>query len=185
MTIVVDGTEGHSTPETWLQQGEAHATPLGAATSATIENNISLECQSRLAALLTHMEELQTTLRVEQQATRTTTVAPVTTGTILTQALWAEELFNTRTLHVRRPEPLSQRHEDPLQDYDSPLLVDLQATPFPKGFRTPNLTKFKGDSDPDEFVCSYALTIEASGGGPATMAKCFPLALEGVAIRWF
>ena len=57
--------------------------------------------------------------------------------------------------------------------------------PFPEDFRTPKLPKFKGDSDPDEFARSYALAIEASGGGPATMAKCFPLVLEGVAIHWF
>ena len=47
------------------------------------------------------------------------------------------------------------------------------------------MPKFKGNSDPDEFARSYALAIEASEGGPATIAKCFPLALEGLAIHWF
>ena len=55
--------------------------------------------------------------------------------------------------------------------------------PFPEGFQTPKLPKFKGDSDPDEFTSSYSLVIEASGGGPPTMAKSFPIVLEGVAIR--
>ena len=49
----------------------------------------------------------------------------------------------------------------------------------------PKLSKSKGDLDPDEFVRLYALSIEANGGGKATMAKCFPLALEGVPLRWF
>ena len=49
--------------------------------------------------------------------------------------------------------------------------------PYPEGFWTPKLPKFKGDSDPDEFAQSYTLAIEASGAGPGTMAKCFPLAL--------
>ena len=76
ITIGVVDTEGLSTPEIQQQQGEAPAVPLGAAAGATAENTIPPERQSRLAALLTHMEELQMTLWVEQQATRTTTIAP-------------------------------------------------------------------------------------------------------------
>ncbi|KAG8065402.1 hypothetical protein GUJ93_ZPchr0004g40094 [Zizania palustris] len=57
--------------------------------------------------------------------------------------------------------------------------------PFDPRFKASKLHKYSGGSDPGEFACSYALAIEASGGVRSTMAKCFPLALEGVALRWF
>lgn len=57
--------------------------------------------------------------------------------------------------------------------------------PIPNRFWTPKLPKYKDDSDPKEFIRAYTLTIEANGGGQATMAKCFPPALEGVTLRWF
>lgn len=57
--------------------------------------------------------------------------------------------------------------------------------PPPPGFQLPKLSKYRGDSDPAEFIKNYALAIEASGGSTATMAKCFSLALDDVAQRWF
>ena len=134
-------------------------------------------------ALLSQMEELRMALRVEQEAAHTFAATPRTASTFLNQAPRTGEPLGARTRPVQSPEPRSRRREDPLQDQDSPLRVGLQATPFPEGFQTPKLSKFKGDSDPDEFTRSHALALEASRGRPATMAKCFPLALEGVDIR--
>ncbi|KAG8083400.1 hypothetical protein GUJ93_ZPchr0015g6675 [Zizania palustris] len=66
-----------------------------------------------------------------------------------------------------------------------PLHPDLQRVRFGSKFRAAKLPKYSGDSDPGEFSRSYALAIEASGGSRDTMATCFPLALEGIALRWF
>ena len=69
MTLAVVGTEGLPTLETqqqWQEQGEVPTAPLGVVADATAKNTIPHERQSRLVALLTHMEELQMALRVEQ-----------------------------------------------------------------------------------------------------------------------
>ncbi|KAG8077119.1 hypothetical protein GUJ93_ZPchr0006g44935 [Zizania palustris] len=75
--------------------------------------------------------------------------------------------------------------ENASYDEESPLHPDLQRVRFGSNFRAAKLPKYSGDSDPGEFSRSYALAIEASGGSRDTMAKCFPLALEGIALRWF
>ncbi|KAG8083536.1 hypothetical protein GUJ93_ZPchr0015g6697 [Zizania palustris] len=70
-------------------------------------------------------------------------------------------------------------------DSDSPLHLDLQKVRLDPKFKTSKLCKYLGEEDPGEFSHSYALAIEASGGVRDTMAKCFPLALDGVALHWF
>ncbi|KAG8048576.1 hypothetical protein GUJ93_ZPchr0009g330 [Zizania palustris] len=75
--------------------------------------------------------------------------------------------------------------ENASYDEESPLHPDLQRVRFGSKFRAAKLPKYSGDSDPGEFSRSYGLAIEASGGSRDTMAKCFPLALEGIALRWF
>ena len=117
------------------------------------------------------MEELQKALRVEQQAAHTFAAAPGMASAVPTQAPRTDEPLSARTQPIQSPEPRSRRREDSLQDHDSPLQVDLQATPFLEGFRTPKLPMFKGDSNLDEFIRSYAVAIKASEGGSATMAK--------------
>ncbi|KAG8052518.1 hypothetical protein GUJ93_ZPchr0001g31272 [Zizania palustris] len=73
--------------------------------------------------------------------------------------------------------------ENASYDEESPLHPDLQRVCFDPKFRAAKLPKYSEDSDPGEFSRSYALAIEACGGNRDTMAKCFPLALEGIANR--
>ncbi|KAG8065106.1 hypothetical protein GUJ93_ZPchr0004g38901 [Zizania palustris] len=70
-------------------------------------------------------------------------------------------------------------------DNESPLHPDLHKVSFDPRFKASKLHKYSRGFDPGEFSRSYALAIEANGGVRNTMAKCFPLALEGVALRWF
>ncbi|KAG8052562.1 hypothetical protein GUJ93_ZPchr0001g32888 [Zizania palustris] len=73
--------------------------------------------------------------------------------------------------------------ENASYDEEFPLHPNLQRVRFGSKFRVAKLPKYSGDSNPGEFSRSYALEIEASGGSRDTMAKCFPLTLEGIALR--
>ncbi|KAG8091080.1 hypothetical protein GUJ93_ZPchr0011g28145 [Zizania palustris] len=84
---------------------------------------------------------------------------------------------------LRTDYPSSQDPEVPFEgSEDLPEDVATQKVPFDPKFKASKLHKYSGGSDPGEFSRSYALAIEASEGVQNTMAKYFPLALEGVAL---
>jgi hypothetical protein len=70
-------------------------------------------------------------------------------------------------------------------DERSPLAPHLQVTPWPANFRTGTYPKYKGSTDPAQYIMSYQVAVASSGGDDATMAKSFIIVLEGPALTWF
>jgi hypothetical protein len=58
-------------------------------------------------------------------------------------------------------------------DDASPLTAELQATPWPSSYKTPQLPMYDGHLDPKQFLMSYEATISSYGGNTAVMAKSF------------
>jgi hypothetical protein len=57
--------------------------------------------------------------------------------------------------------------------------------PWPIHFKLSNITKYKGDTDPNEYLRVYETAVEAAGGDDTTKAKILPTMLEGVALSWY
>jgi hypothetical protein len=109
----------------------------------------------------------------------------------------AEEMHHiTQDDQGRRPQQRELRHENPIYDdewYDdfhhgnfafddaSPVVVELQATPWPPSYKPPQLPMYDGHSDPKQFLMSYEATISSYGGNTAVMAKSFVMAVRSVA----
>jgi hypothetical protein len=70
-------------------------------------------------------------------------------------------------------------------DDASPLLVELQATPWPPSYKPPHLPMYDGHSDPKQFLMSYEATISSYGGNTTVMAKSFVMAVKNVAQTWY
>jgi hypothetical protein len=68
-------------------------------------------------------------------------------------------------------------------DDASPLAAELQATPWPSSYKTPQLAMYDGHSDPKQFLMSYEATI--SSCNTAVMAKSFVMAVRNVAQTWY
>jgi hypothetical protein len=66
-------------------------------------------------------------------------------------------------------------------DDASPLSAELQATPWPPSYKSPQLPMYDGHSDPKQFLMSYEATISSYGGNTAVMAKSFVMAVKNVA----
>jgi hypothetical protein len=49
-------------------------------------------------------------------------------------------------------------------DDASPLLAELQATPWPPSYKPPQLFMYDGHSDKKQFLMSYEATISSYGG---------------------
>jgi hypothetical protein len=70
--------------------------------------------------------------------------------------------------------------------YDaSPLVAELQATPWPSSYKPPHLPMYDEHSDPKQFLMSYEATISLYGGNTAVMAKSFLMAVRNVAQTWY
>jgi hypothetical protein len=67
----------------------------------------------------------------------------------------------------------------------SPLVAELQATPWPPSYKPPQLPMYDGHSDPKHFLMSYEATISLYGGNTAVMAKSFVMAVRSVAQTWY
>jgi hypothetical protein len=70
-------------------------------------------------------------------------------------------------------------------DDASPLLTELQATPWPQSYKPPQLPMYDGHIDPKQFLMSYEATISSYGGNTAVMAKSFVMAVKSVAQTWY
>lgn len=70
-------------------------------------------------------------------------------------------------------------------DPNSLLSTGLDTARWPSSFKTPNVTPFKGCTDPLEFLWVYEMDIEATRGDDTTKAKSITLVLRGVALTWF
>jgi hypothetical protein len=70
-------------------------------------------------------------------------------------------------------------------DERSPLVPHLQVSPWPANFRAGTYPKYDGSTDPAQYIMSYQVAIESSGGDDATMAKSFIISLEGPALTWY
>jgi hypothetical protein len=57
----------------------------------------------------------------------------------------------------------------------SPLLVELESTPWPRRFNANTLPQYDGDYDPMKFEAA----VESNGGDATTKAKALVLALKG------
>jgi hypothetical protein len=66
-------------------------------------------------------------------------------------------------------------------DDASPLAAELQATPWPRSYKPPQLPMYDGHSDPKQFLMSYEAIISSYGGNTAVMAKSFVMAVRNVA----
>jgi hypothetical protein len=100
----------------------------------------------------------------------------------------------------RRPQHKELRQESPINEdewYDkfhhgnfafddaSSLAAELQATPWPPSYKSPQLPMYDGHSDPKQFLTSYEATISLYGGNTAVMAKSFIVAVRSVAQTWY
>jgi hypothetical protein len=70
-------------------------------------------------------------------------------------------------------------------DERSPLAPQLQVLPWPANFRAGTYPKYNDNTDPAQYIMSYQIAVASSGGGDATMAKSFIIALEGPALTWY
>jgi hypothetical protein len=100
----------------------------------------------------------------------------------------------------RRPQQKEHRLESPNYDdvwYDdfhhgnfafddaSPQAAELQATPCPPSYKSPQLPMYDGHSDLKQFLMSYEATKSSYGSNTAVMAKSFVMALRSVAWTWY
>jgi hypothetical protein len=100
----------------------------------------------------------------------------------------------------RRPQHRELRQESPFNDDEwysdfhqgnfafddaSPLVAELQATPWPPSYKPPQLPMYDGHSDPKQFLMSYKATISSYGGNTAVMAKSFVMVVKSVAQTWY
>jgi hypothetical protein len=105
----------------------------------------------------------------------------------------------TQDDHDRRPQHRELRQEGSFNEdewYDdfnhgtftfddaSPLVVELQAIPWPQSYKPPQLPMYDGHSDPKQFLMSYEATISSYGGNTSIMAKSFVMAVRNVAQTW-
>jgi hypothetical protein len=67
----------------------------------------------------------------------------------------------------------------------SPLVAELQATPWPLSYKPPQLPMYDGYSDPKQILMSYEVTISSYGGNTVVMAKSFVMAVQNVAQTWY
>jgi hypothetical protein len=109
----------------------------------------------------------------------------------------AEEMCHiTQDDQGRRPQQSELRQESPINDdewYDdfhhgnftfddaSPLAAELQATPWPPSYKSPQLPIYDGHFDPKQFLMSYEATIPSYGGNMVVMAKSFVMVVRNVA----
>jgi hypothetical protein len=56
-------------------------------------------------------------------------------------------------------------------DDASPLVAELQATPWPPSYKPSQLPMYDGHSDPKQFLMSYEATISLYGGNTAVHGK--------------
>jgi hypothetical protein len=70
-------------------------------------------------------------------------------------------------------------------DDASPLVAELQATPWPPSYKPSQLPMYDGHSDPKQFLMSYEATISLYGGNTAVMAKSFAMVVRNVAQTWY
>jgi hypothetical protein len=70
-------------------------------------------------------------------------------------------------------------------DDASPLVAELQATPWPPSYKPPQLPMYDRHSDLKQFLMSYEATISSYGGNTAVMAKSFIMAVKSVAQTWY
>lgn len=85
------------------------------------------------------------------------------------------------------PFQTTQSYFQPIKAVDtkSPLIQNLQMAPWPLSFKLSNITKYKGDTDPNEYLRVYETAVEAAGGDDTTKAKILQTMLEGVALSWY
>lgn len=85
------------------------------------------------------------------------------------------------------PFQTTQSYFQPIKAVDtkSPLSQNLQMAPWPLSFKLSNITKYKGDTDPNEYLRVYETAVEAAGGDDTTKAKILQTMLEGVALSWY
>jgi hypothetical protein len=95
-----------------------------------------------------------------------------------------------RELHQESPinedEWYDDFHHDSFAfDDASPLVAELQATPWPSSYKPPRLPIYDGHSDPKQFLMSYEATISSYGGNTGIIAKSFVMVVRSVAQTWY
>jgi hypothetical protein len=64
------------------------------------------------------------------------------------------------------------------------LAGPLRKVRWPDKFKTDNIDRYDGSSNPEEFIQGYQTVIEATGGDDRVKANFLPTALTGVAKSW-
>jgi hypothetical protein len=60
----------------------------------------------------------------------------------------------------------------------------LRQVRWPDKFKTGNINRYNGSSNPEEFIQVYQTVIEATGGDDQVKANFLPTALTGAARSW-
>jgi hypothetical protein len=64
------------------------------------------------------------------------------------------------------------------------LIEPLRQVRWPDKFKTGNIDRYDGSSNPEEFIQVYQTVIEAVGGDDGVKANFLPTALTDVARSW-
>jgi hypothetical protein len=64
------------------------------------------------------------------------------------------------------------------------LAGPLRKVRWPDKFKTDNIDRYDGSSNPEEFIQGYHTVIEATGGDDRVKTNFLPTALTGVAKSW-
>lgn len=130
------------------------------------------------AALMKEIEQLETWKNRSTSATSKDS-EPVRTNWSVSQQcetphITYQETVNTTSLGVQIA-----------IDKESPLSEGLQKAAYPSQFWMGTIPKFRGDSDPRQFLMSYETAIASAGGDEITLANIFACALEGTTLTWY
>jgi hypothetical protein len=64
-------------------------------------------------------------------------------------------------------------------DFESPLSIGLQTTPWPPKFKPVSLLKYNGFENSRQFLMRYESALNSAGGDNVALAKSFIIACEG------
>lgn len=81
--------------------------------------------------------------------------------------------------------PKGHKHDTFIFDSTSPLIVDLQAAPWPAPYRPTQLPMYDALSDLKQFLMSSEATISLYGGNRAVMSMSFVMTIKNVAKNWY
>jgi hypothetical protein len=87
-----------------------------------------------------------------------------------------------RIIEARRRDRLDRYHDDDNNDRFPAFTSNITDKSYPKDFKPVGIPKYDGKQDPRQWIRSYSVAIEVSGGSTSTKALYFPVALESAVI---